>query len=267
MHGCLDVTFGKDVCPIRLRNAVLNFAFLRRVGLNLFSPDTSHSIRLPKKRKSGWNFDHLPIISLSSPFSCNYRKFDAPTLKEDLRKRYFSLQFMSFFHSPLLSAEAIFIGDGRFAHFLFVAMDLHGLLEKTVTGLGYELVDVERSPRGRVLRLFIDKPEGVTIDDCVRVSNQLSRVLTVENVDYDRLEISSPGLDRPLKKAVDFERFAGSKIQLKLRLPLNGRRNFNGVLQGLQDNKIRLQIDSGEIELIELDLGNVDQARLVPEFN
>jgi ribosome maturation factor RimP len=146
-------------------------------------------------------------------------------------------------------------------------MNLHELLEKTVTGLGYELVDVEQSPRGRVLRLFIDKtdkPRGVDIDDCALVSNQLSRVLTVENIDYDRLEVSSPGMDRPLKKAADFERFTGSEIQLKLRLPVNGRRNFNGVLQGLQDGKVRLQIDSGEVEL---DLGNVDKARLVPKFD
>ena len=146
-------------------------------------------------------------------------------------------------------------------------MNLHELLEKTVTGLGYELVDVEQSPRGRVLRLFIDKtdkPRGVDIDDCALVSNQLSRVLTVENIDYDRLEVSSPGMDRPLKKAADFERFSGSEIQLKLRLPVNGRRNFNGVLQGLQDGKVRLQIDSGEVEL---DLANIDKARLVPKFD
>jgi ribosome maturation factor RimP len=88
--------------------------------------------------------------------------------------------------------------------------------------------------------------------------------LTVENIDYDRLEVSSPGMDRPLKKAADFERFTGSEFQLKLRLPVNGRRNFNGVLQGLQDGKVRLQIDSGEVEL---DLGNVDKARLVPKFD
>lgn len=146
-------------------------------------------------------------------------------------------------------------------------MNLHELLEKTVTGLGYELVDVEQSPRGRVLRLFIDKPDkprGIDIDDCTLVSNQLSRVLAVENVDYDRLEVSSPGLDRPLTKAADYERFAGSEIHLKLRLPMNGRRNFNGVLQGLQDGKVRLQIDSGEVGL---ELGNIDKARLVPKFD
>lgn len=146
-------------------------------------------------------------------------------------------------------------------------MNLHELIEKTVTGMGYELVDLEMSPRARVLRIFIDKPEkarGVDIDDCVAVSNQLSRVLMVENIDYDRLEVSSPGLDRPLKKAADFERYAGSEIHLKLRIPFNGRRNFNGVLQGLQDGKVRLVLDSGEAEL---DLGNIERARLVPKFD
>ena len=146
-------------------------------------------------------------------------------------------------------------------------MDLHQLVDKTVTGLGFELVDVEQSPRGRVLRLFIDKPDkpgGIDVEDCALVSNQLSRVLAVENVDYDRLEISSPGLDRVLKKPQDFERFCGSEINLWLRLPLGGRRNFNGVLHGVQDGKLRLTIDSGEVVL---DLGNIDKARLVPRFD
>jgi len=146
-------------------------------------------------------------------------------------------------------------------------MDVHEILEKTVTGLGYELVDVERSPRGRVLRVFIDKPEkmrGVDIDDCALVSNQLSRVLTVENIDYDRLEVSSPGIDRPLKKEADFERFAGSEITLKLRLPLNGRRNFSGLLHGVLDGKVRVLTDAGEMVF---DLFNIDRARLVPRFD
>ena len=146
-------------------------------------------------------------------------------------------------------------------------MDLIALIEKTVTGLGYELVDVEQSPRGRVLRVFIDKPGkegGIDVEDCTLVSNQLSRVLAVENIDYDRLEISSPGLDRVLKKAADFERFSGSEINLRLRLPVNGRRNFNGVLHGLQDGTVRLTIDTGEVEL---EFGNIDKARLVPKYD
>ena len=146
-------------------------------------------------------------------------------------------------------------------------MDLHELFDKTVTGLGYELVDVEQSPRGRVLRLFIDKTDkagGIDVEDCSLVSNQLSRLLAVENIDYDRLEISSPGLDRVLKKAADFERFSGSEINLRLRLPVNGRRNFNGVLHGLQDGKVHLTIDTGDVEL---EFGNIDKARLVPKYD
>ncbi len=146
-------------------------------------------------------------------------------------------------------------------------MDVHELLETTVTGLGYELVDVERSPRGRVLRVFIDKPEkprGVDIDDCALVSNQLSRVLTVENVDYDRLEVSSPGIDRPLKKEADFQRFAGSEITVKLRLPVNGRRNFSGVLLGMRDGQVCLQAEMGEMAF---ELANLDKVRVVPKFD
>jgi ribosome maturation factor RimP len=146
-------------------------------------------------------------------------------------------------------------------------MDFVKLIEKTVTGLGFELVDVEQSPQGRVLRVFIDKPDktgGVDIEDCAAVSHQLSHVLTVENVDYDRLEISSPGLDRVLKKPADFARFIGSRINLRLRSAVNGRRNFNGVLHGLRDGKVCLTIDTGEIEV---DFDGIDKARLVPEFD
>lgn len=157
--------------------------------------------------------------------------------------------------------------DGRFAHFLFVDMDLHALLEKTVTGLGFEVVDIEMSPRARVLRIFIDtqnKPRGVDVEDCATVSNQLSRVLMVENVDYDRLEVSSPGLDRPLTKPAHFERFAGCEVQLKIRVPINGRRNFSGVLVGLVDGMIRLQVDGQEVAI---DFAQVEKARLVPRFD
>src|SRR5690348_5097752 len=122
-------------------------------------------------------------------------------------------------------------------------MDLYGLLESTVTGLGYELVDVERSPHGRLLRVFIAKPDGVSVDDCVGVSYHLSRLLAVENIDYGRLEISSPGLDRPLKKTSDFIRFAGESAKLKLRVALQGQRNFVGVLRGVQDGILKLEVD------------------------
>jgi ribosome maturation factor RimP len=143
-------------------------------------------------------------------------------------------------------------------------MDLHGLLEPTIVGLGYELVDLELSNRGRLIRLFIDKPNGVTMDDCVLVSNHVSRVLAVEmDFEYDRLEVSSPGLDRPLRKEADFCRFNGEKAQLKLRVPLNGRKNFVGVLRGVDGGVLSLEVEG---TLLAIDLANLDKARLVPNF-
>ncbi|MEY4591888.1 MAG: hypothetical protein RIR18_783 [Pseudomonadota bacterium] len=157
--------------------------------------------------------------------------------------------------------------DGHSALFLFVVIDLQTLLEKTVVGLGYELVDLEMSPRARLVRVFIDKPGkegGIDVEDCAAVSNQLLRVFEVENIDYDRLEVSSPGLDRPVKKAEDFQRFAGEDIQVKVRLPVNGRRNFQGNLLGLVDgSRVAMRLESGDVEL---ELGNIDKARLVPRF-
>lgn len=140
-------------------------------------------------------------------------------------------------------------------------MDLLVLLEATLSGLGYELVDMERSGQGRMMRVFIDKPGGINLDDCAAVSNHLSRVLTVENVSYERLEVSSPGLDRPLKKERDFVRFAGQKVRVKVRVPVAGQRNFVGVLGDTRAGKVVLNIEG---EVITFDLANLDKARLVP---
>jgi len=96
-----------------------------------------------------------------------------------------------------------------------IAADLYGTIERTVEGLGYELVDVERLAAG-LLRVTLDSPQGVRLEDCEKVSRQLSHLFAVEDVDYDRLEVSSPGLDRPLKRARDFERFVGSEVQVQL---------------------------------------------------
>lgn len=137
------------------------------------------------------------------------------------------------------------------------------LIEQTVTGLGYELVDFETSPRARLLRIFIDSPKGITIDDCAAVSNHLTRLFAVENIDYDRLEVSSPGLDRPLKKPADFERFEGQETQLRMRLPINGQRNFTGVLAGVRDGVLHL---TGVDAVYELPLEQIDKARLVAKF-
>ncbi len=141
-------------------------------------------------------------------------------------------------------------------------MDVARLVETTVVGLGYELVDLEMPGRG-LMRVLLDKPEGITVEDCERVSHQLTRLFTVENVDFGRLEVSSPGLDRPIKKAADFIRFRGEKAQLKLRMPLQGRKNFIGILGDVQGGVLQLDVDGKQV-LIEL--SNLDKARLVPAF-
>jgi ribosome maturation factor RimP len=142
-------------------------------------------------------------------------------------------------------------------------MELHELLELTLSGMGYELVDVERSPRGKLLRVFIDKPNGITVEDCAAISNHLDRLFTVENVDYDRLEISSPGMDRPLKRASDFARFTGELAKLKLRVALQGQRNFIGILRGVSDEVLKLEVDGA---MLDIELGNLEKARLVPKL-
>ena len=142
-------------------------------------------------------------------------------------------------------------------------MDFAQLLDTTVSGLGYELVAWERSGKGSLLRIFVDKPGGIEIDDCARVSQQLSRVLEVECIAYDRLEVSSPGLDRVLRKNEDYVRFAGEKARLKLRLAMDGQRNFVGTLRAVNDGKLELEVDG---KLLALDLGNIEKARLVPNI-
>jgi ribosome maturation factor RimP len=140
---------------------------------------------------------------------------------------------------------------------------LAGIIEPTLAGMGYELVDAQVSNRGRLLRIFIDKPGGITVDDCAAVSRHLSRVFEVEGMDYDRMEVSSPGLDRPLMKRADFERFSGSKAEIRMRMPDEvGRRRFVGVLQGVQDGSVALEVDGRRIVLA---LDDVERARLVPE--
>lgn len=141
-------------------------------------------------------------------------------------------------------------------------MDVVKLVETTVNGLGYELVDLERTGRG-LLRVFIDKPEGIRVEDCETVSNQLTRLFMVENVEYDRLEVSSPGLDRPLKKEADFARFAGQQVQLKLRMPMAGRKNFVGVIVAVNEGVVQLDVDGNAVSI---ELSNLDKARLVPTF-
>ncbi|WP_107687971.1 ribosome maturation factor RimP [Neisseria wadsworthii] len=141
-------------------------------------------------------------------------------------------------------------------------MDIQSILEKTLPGLGYEVVDFELTAQG-TLRVFIDKEGGITVEDCATVSNHLSRVFMVEDIDYKNLEISSPGLDRPLKKVADFERFAGEQAKIKTRLPVDGQKNFIGRIEGCKDDIVRISFDG---KTVELALSNIDKARLKPEF-
>lgn len=142
-------------------------------------------------------------------------------------------------------------------------MDLLELLERTLPGLGYELVDVERSNHGKLLRVFIDKADGISVDDCALVSNHLSHLFQVEGVDYDRLEISSPGLDRPLRQVKDFKRFEGEKASVRTNMAYNGQRNFVGILRGADAETLKLEIDGA---LVSLDIADIRKARLVPEL-
>ena len=113
------------------------------------------------------------------------------------------------------------------------------------------------------MRIFIDKADGVDVDDCASVSNHLTRLLVVEGVDYDRLEVSSPGLDRPLKRPRDFMRFVGERVQVKVRLPLRGRRRFTGKLQSVGEVGIELDVDG---ELVSIAFSDIDKARLIPNI-
>ncbi|HTS24077.1 MAG TPA: ribosome maturation factor RimP [Casimicrobiaceae bacterium] len=140
---------------------------------------------------------------------------------------------------------------------------LSELLERTLPSMGYELVDCELSPSGRLVRVFIDKPGGVDVEDCASVSNHLSRLFAVEGVDYERLEVSSPGLDRPLKREADFARFDGFEAKLRLREPIGNARRVTGVLRGVDAGVLRLETAEG---LQAIPLANIDRARLVPKI-
>jgi ribosome maturation factor RimP len=142
-------------------------------------------------------------------------------------------------------------------------VDLGALIDKTLAGLGYELVDLELSNRGRLMRVFLDKAGGVNVDDCALVSNQLTRLFAVEGIDYDRLEVSSPGLDRPLKRLKDFERFSGERVQVKLRVPVDGRRKFVGVIGKVGQDGVELDVEGETVGIVFAD---IEKARLVPDI-
>lgn len=137
-------------------------------------------------------------------------------------------------------------------------------VERNAAGLGYEVVDVERSAQG-LLRVLIDRldRQPVTVEDCERLSHQLSHALMVANVAYERLEVSSPGIDRPLKKVADFERFAGAEANVKLRTMIAGQRNFEGVLVAPQGEQLGLEIETPTgRSLLKFTWAEVEKARL-----
>lgn len=140
-------------------------------------------------------------------------------------------------------------------------------VEPVVTGLGYEFVGAEyvSSGRQRVLRIYIDSPDGVTVDDCARVSHQVSGVLDVEDPFREpyALEVSSPGLDRPLFTPQQFARFVGETVRIKTATAIGRRRNFTGVLSATKDDGVVLTVDG---ETHEIAWSQIAEARLVPQF-
>ncbi|MEA3274927.1 MAG: ribosome maturation factor RimP [Pseudomonadota bacterium] len=142
------------------------------------------------------------------------------------------------------------------------------LVRTVVEPMGYELVGVEYFQRGKgaaLLRVYIDHEKGITLDDCSAVSHQLSGVLDVEDPlpgHYD-LEVSSPGLERPLFEAEHYERFCGRKARIKLATKLDGRRKLEGVLAGVKEETVLLEVDG---ETREIPFAVIESARLIPEF-
>jgi len=164
--------------------------------------------------------------------------------------------------------------------------DLWQVIDNATRELGFELIDLERTPGG-LMRVFIDiqsdrQPEQdetmgqegagterlVTIDDCELVSRQLVHLLPVEGFDFERLEVSSPGMDRSLTKHAHYLRFSGSMVKLRLRQPLEGRRNFEGVLRVNEQGGLSLEYEgkAGEMMQLGFQSEDVERARLVPEY-
>ncbi|MGB6155420.1 ribosome maturation factor RimP [Castellaniella sp.] len=145
--------------------------------------------------------------------------------------------------------------------------DIFAVTQQALLGFDIELVDVERAPLG-LLRVVIDRPEGVRIDDCEQVSRQLSHVFEVENIDYKRLEVSSPGVDRPLRRQDDYQRFAGQRIELRLHEAIESRKVFTGILRTSEDDPSQLSLEyedqAGQLQTLPFSFDDVDRAHLDP---
>lgn len=165
----------------------------------------------------------------------------------------------------------------------------HEIVARSVTGLGYELVDFEHSARG-VMRVFIDKPDGIGVEDCANVSNHLTRVFVVENIEFERLEVSSPGLDRALKTLSNYQQYLGRAVKVRLNTSVDGRKRFDGVIEALEGETIIFGIADDEDaagsvvkpksfkkpksagapslgrKKISVAFVNIDKSRLIPEI-
>ncbi|HEY0974139.1 MAG TPA: ribosome maturation factor RimP [Solimonas sp.] len=145
---------------------------------------------------------------------------------------------------------------------------LERLLEPVINAVGCELVLLEFSPstKNALLRLYIDVPTGVTVEDCERVSREVAATLDVEDPisTHYTLEVSSPGLDRPLVKPAHYERFMNEQARVQLVAPLNGRRRFAGWIRGINERAVTLETAEG---VVELPLSDIERARLVPEYD
>lgn len=145
---------------------------------------------------------------------------------------------------------------------------LNALIEPVVTAMGFELWGIEYLAQGKHSRLvvYIDSPDGITVDHCADVSRQISAILDVEDPipGQYQLEVSSPGMDRPLFTLEQFARYRGSTVALRLRVPFDGRRKFKGLLAGVEGDEVLLQLD-GEEYCFPID--GIDQARVVPQFD
>jgi ribosome maturation factor RimP len=157
---------------------------------------------------------------------------------------------------------------------------VRGIAERVAGSSGLEVVEIEFRGGGksRMLRVFLDKPAGVTHEDCAQFSREFGTILDVEDVVPGGtyvLEVSSPGLDRKLNRAADYQRFAGSKVKLMTREPVNGNRHFEGRLESFHDGRLTLDLSearrkhrpgAASPQKLEIDLANVEKANLVPEL-
>jgi ribosome maturation factor RimP len=145
--------------------------------------------------------------------------------------------------------------------------DLEALLGPLVADLGYELWELEYMPaaRGGLLRIYIDAPAGVTLEDCERVSRAVSKALDAADPipGHYTLEVSSPGLDRPLRTPAHFARFVGGRIRVQLKEPIDGRRRYVGQLSGIEDDVLDLAVEGGHVRL---PLDSIQRARLEPQY-